>query len=116
MNKWCFSVSSDALDSLPEIFRDSLIKRLMLDEIRLNKNDDEGWLLTASYQGFFLRIICRNQLVGENVENVLWCEGVQKSVISFFDKKLPPPPALVAAIADVLNNDVGAKDVEKLVE
>ena len=116
MSKWCFSVSSDALDLLPEIFRDALIKRLSLEDVRLNKNDDEGWLITASHQGVSLRIICRNQLVGDNAENVLWCEGVKKSVVSFLDKKLPPPPPVVAAIAEVLYNDVRAKDVETLVE
>ena len=116
MSKWCFFVPFEELDSLPEAFRDALHLRISLDQVRLNKNDDEGWLLTASHLGTPFRVLCRYQFIGDNAENILWCEGVKKSVISFFDKKLPPPPVLIAAISEVLKNDLHAKDVETLVE
>jgi hypothetical protein len=116
MNKWGFSVPCDRLDSLPEIFRDALTKRVSLEGVRLNTNDDDGWSLTASHQGASFRILCRNHLAGDNAENVLWCEGVKKSVISLFDKKLPPPPVLVTAIAEVLSNDIGPNSIETLTE
>lgn len=107
-----------AFESWPELFRAALAGRIALEAVRVNEDDDEGWMLTASHQGDFFRVCCRSELFGEgvDVDHVLWCEGVKRSVLSIFDKILPPSPAVVAAIEDVLNNHVQAMRVERVAE
>lgn len=112
---WYFSVSYDALDLWPEVFRAALVECVELEQVKLNENDDEGWFLSASYQGVHFHICCRNEIAGEavEVEHVLWCEGVKKSILRLFDKTTPPPPTVVAAIDEVLRNRVRASGVER---
>lgn len=115
--KWYFKISVDPIENVdlfPKRFLNALCNHLTISAIHLNTTDDEGWILTAYHQRTGFRIKCRNQLIDDRAEYVLWCEGFRRVFLNILKKTSPPPPIVVNVIPRILTGDLNIEDLKKL--
>lgn len=110
--EWAFSFSET--DQLPSIFTEALRRRIHISDVKINRNDDEGWTLISYYNKILFKVVSRNEIQeDDSICHALACYGVRKRFLGFwYDETDSLPREVLAAVGDVLRHDLKVRNLE----